>query len=298
MSESYLVKIDEMDIIALFTGDGAMDTVLGEVRDIVKAQVPDTSTAKGRKEIASLARKVASTKVALDTLGKEQVAVWKNKAKKVDAVRKDMRDTLDGIKEYARLPLTEWEAEEEGRLKAIALAQERKEAEDEAYAYEDLLERERVVRAREAEIAAKERAEKQKEAAEQFERERKEREAEIAEKAAERAREEAEQAIAQEQEKARLAEQARIAAEAKAEAAEREAQQRAREETERKEQAAKQEAERRAADNAHRGVIEAEAMADIYHAIVDSGESDPETLADSVIQSICDGHVRHVTITY
>ncbi|EGT6367902.1 cell envelope biogenesis protein TolA, partial [Escherichia coli] len=50
--------------------------------------VPDITTAKGRKEIAYLAYKVAQTKTYLDGLGKDLVAELKEIPKLIDANRK------------------------------------------------------------------------------------------------------------------------------------------------------------------------------------------------------------------
>jgi hypothetical protein len=109
-----LVVIEKLNAIELFTGD-AMEPLVAQIRDIVDAHVPDTSTAKGRAEIATLSRKVSSSKVILDELGKNLVADWKQKAARVDIVRKEMRDELDVIRDDARLPLTRWEQAEDER---------------------------------------------------------------------------------------------------------------------------------------------------------------------------------------
>lgn len=99
----------------------------GRVREIVDAiekealsfaLTPDTN--KGRSEIASLAHKVARSKTFLDNLGKDRVAEWKEKAKKVDAERKLLRDRLDELKDKVRQPLTEWEQKEQARKDRIA----------------------------------------------------------------------------------------------------------------------------------------------------------------------------------
>lgn len=79
--------------------------------------VPDITTAKGRKEIASLAYKVAQTKTYLDGLGKDLVAELKEIPKLIDANRKTVRDRLDELKAKARQPLTDYE-EEQARIKA------------------------------------------------------------------------------------------------------------------------------------------------------------------------------------
>lgn len=110
-----LVSIGALTPTQLFTED-KMDPLLAEIIKEVKSHVPDISTVKGRKEIASLALKVAKSKTYLDDLGKDLVSEWKDKSKKVDEVRKRMREQLDSLKEEARRPLTEFEEKEEARI--------------------------------------------------------------------------------------------------------------------------------------------------------------------------------------
>jgi len=79
--------------------------------------VPDITTVKGRKEIASLAYRVSQTKSYLDGLGKDLVAELKEVPKLIDANRKTVRDRLDVLRDKARQPVTDWEAEQD-RIKA------------------------------------------------------------------------------------------------------------------------------------------------------------------------------------
>lgn len=80
--------------------------------------VPDLTTEKGRKEIASMAFKVAKTKTAIDAAGKLLNEEARAKINLVDAARRDIRDKLDALKDEVRKPLTEWEAKEEARVAA------------------------------------------------------------------------------------------------------------------------------------------------------------------------------------
>ncbi|WP_312784647.1 hypothetical protein [Brevundimonas sp.] len=84
--------------------------------------VPDTTTEKGRKEIASMAFKVAKTKTAIDAAGKLLNEEARAKINIVDAARRDIRDKLDALKDEVRRPLTEWEAKEEQRVDACNAA--------------------------------------------------------------------------------------------------------------------------------------------------------------------------------
>lgn len=102
----------------VFKAANGLDPYLAVIRKEIDGFTPDVSTAKGRKEIASIAHKIARSKSALDGMGKELVAEMKEIPKRIDAERKRMRDTLDSWKEEVRQPLTEWEQAEADRVAA------------------------------------------------------------------------------------------------------------------------------------------------------------------------------------
>lgn len=109
-----LIATENLVPAVVFGGEG-LDPVLKQITEATRSLVPDLTTVKGRKEIASMASKVARSKTYLDGLGKDLVADQKAKIKKVDEERKRMRDTLDELKVEVRKPLTEWENAEEQR---------------------------------------------------------------------------------------------------------------------------------------------------------------------------------------
>ena len=96
-----------------------MAELLADIRQKATSLVPDITTAKGRKEVASIAHAVARTKTYLDGLGKEQTDKFKEIPKRIDANRKQIRDTLDALKDEVRAPLTQYEAAEEARVAAL-----------------------------------------------------------------------------------------------------------------------------------------------------------------------------------
>lgn len=186
-----LVVIEKANAMTVFQSADQIEEILQKVEREVMSFVPDITTAKGRKEIASLAYKVAQTKTYLDGLGKDLVAELKEIPKLIDANRKTVRDRLDELKAKARQPLTDYE-EEQARIKA----------EEEAKAAAERAERERIEAEQRAQREAKEaaeRAEREKQAAIEAERRK-------AQEEAERIRREAEQ-----REQARLAEEKRKA---------------------------------------------------------------------------------------
>lgn len=111
-----LVVLENVNAVEVFSGKG-LDDLLTKITEEAKSIIPDLTTKKGRDEIASMAHKVAKSKTYLDGLRKDLVSEWKTKAKAVDAEGKKMRDTLDALKNEVRQPLTEWELEEETRVK-------------------------------------------------------------------------------------------------------------------------------------------------------------------------------------
>ena len=110
-----LIKYESISAIEVFEGDG-LDPLLDAITKEVKNFRPDMTTVKGRKEIASVAYKVAKTKTYLDDLGKNLAADWKEKAGKVDKARRKAKDYLDELKDEVRAPLTAWETKEKDRV--------------------------------------------------------------------------------------------------------------------------------------------------------------------------------------
>lgn len=112
-----LVVIEKANALTVFKSADQIEEILAKVEREVMSFVPDVTTAKGRKEIASLAYRVSQTKSYLDGLGKDLVADLKEIPKLIDANRKTVRDRLDALRDKARQPFTEWEEEQE-RIKA------------------------------------------------------------------------------------------------------------------------------------------------------------------------------------
>jgi len=78
--------------------------------------VPDLTTERGRKEIASLAFKVVKTKTAIDAAGKLLKEEAQATVTKVDAARREIRLKLEALSDEVRKPLTEWEEAEAARV--------------------------------------------------------------------------------------------------------------------------------------------------------------------------------------
>lgn len=316
-----LIVIEPAKALQIFTQQEALDPILQKIKAEVESFVPDVTTAKGRKEIASMAYKIARSKTYIDSKGKELSAEYKEIPKKIDAGRRVAADFLENLQKEVRKPLDEWEAEqarikaeEEARIEAEKLAVQKeadhesaliedelftiKRAEEKRLADEAQAKRDEEIRkeaAENARIEAEKKAENERLASARREAEAK-LAAERAEKekaeAQERARLQAEQAEKDKIEAAAKADRDRIAAEKKAEEDKLAAVEAERKRIEKIE--ADKEAERiaREADEQHRANIKLEAIAGIKAL----GFSDKA--ANSIIEAIELGVIPNVKIEF
>jgi len=187
-SETDLIEINGQKLTALKVFDnGGAAKLIEDIEVEARRFVPDISTSKSRKEIASLAYKIARSKTALDKLGKDLVSDWKVKAKAVDLERKLIRDRLDALALEIRRPLTEWEESESRRIEEEKLSAEINRCHEEALIEDGLWLRLREVERKEAEQLAIENERKAKEELLRAESERVKKDAAIAKAAADAA---------------------------------------------------------------------------------------------------------------
>ncbi len=106
-------------LVALFKTENGLDPLIARIAAEVRSHKPDLTTAKGRDAIKSLAYKVARSKTMLDDAGKMLTDEQRKAISTVDAARRKMREALDALKDEARKPLDDWEAEEEERIAQI-----------------------------------------------------------------------------------------------------------------------------------------------------------------------------------
>jgi hypothetical protein len=316
-----LLPIESVNALELFSSPSNMQVMLDKITEMAGTLSPDTSTAAGRKEIASTAYAVARTKTTIDDAGKTLVAEWKKRSGEVDACRKMARDYLDDLRDKTRLPLTEWEQAEEAKRQAEIDAEAARVAEIEAARIAEIERREAAIREAEERIAEAERVERARVEAIEAARVQQERDEAIRAKA----RADAEKAAAEAIEAARMAEAraiARAAAaeeEALAEAARiararedaiesaRVSQERAVRKAEQRERD-RAEAEREAQEKARLRMLaeEAERAADIEHRrivhhqiLADMEAFDvPAACAKLVISLIASGKIKRVSINY
>lgn len=110
-----LVIVGSLKAVDVFKAGGA-DHILDDIEEKAKSIVYDVTTEKGRKEIASMAYKIARSKTALDAQGKQLKSDHQKIVDEIDAERKKIRDRLDALKEDVRKPLTEYEDREKERV--------------------------------------------------------------------------------------------------------------------------------------------------------------------------------------
>lgn len=106
---------DETARITLLDREQA-DAFYDRIRAEVANFVPDTSTATGRKAIASEAFRVTKAKTAIDKARKGLTEEWRNKTKLVNEAGKHIVARLDSLAAEVRDPLTRWEEAESERI--------------------------------------------------------------------------------------------------------------------------------------------------------------------------------------
>lgn len=115
-STDLIISLPSVPSVATFTDEKEFDKLYEAILKKVDEHKPDVSTKKGRDEIASLAYKVAKTKVALDKQGLALTGEWRENTKKVNATRNKIEDRLVALQAKVRQPLTDWEKAEEARV--------------------------------------------------------------------------------------------------------------------------------------------------------------------------------------
>lgn len=113
-----LELIENKTALELFGSDNSLDKILDGLEKDVLSIDTDISSLAARKNVASIAYKVAKTKTTLDALGKGLTDEARKQIGLIDAGRRKMRDRLDALKDEVRKPLTEWEDKEKDRVAA------------------------------------------------------------------------------------------------------------------------------------------------------------------------------------
>lgn len=110
-TELSVIEIKPEQAPALYVANG-LDGFLEQIRNSVN-EVPDLSTAKGRARVASLSASVSRSKTAIEKPGRELLKKIKEQPKIIEAELRRFIAECDTLRDEVRLPLTEWEAEQE-----------------------------------------------------------------------------------------------------------------------------------------------------------------------------------------
>jgi len=105
-----LIVIQKTEAMDIFTNRELLTPLLEKIEHVATQDQTDVTTEKGRKDIASIAYRVAQSKTYIEAHGKDLAAELKELPKLVDSNRKYARDFLDDLKDRIRKPLDEWEA--------------------------------------------------------------------------------------------------------------------------------------------------------------------------------------------
>lgn len=112
---SDLIVLEQLTPATVFK-EGGGDPVIEQIKQEVLSVDRDISTEEGRKNVASLAYKVARSKTLLDEMGKTFAADLKKQTKAIDNERARIWDALEALQKQVRQPLTEFEDAETSRI--------------------------------------------------------------------------------------------------------------------------------------------------------------------------------------
>ena len=96
---------------------GGLKPYFEHIKSQVAGEVPDLSTADGRKRIASLAAQVSRSKTAVDKVGRDYLRELKALPKTIEAELKEFVTKCDELRDKVRQPLTDFEAKESQSIK-------------------------------------------------------------------------------------------------------------------------------------------------------------------------------------
>ena len=158
-----LIPMDEVNLDLAYSDKKSIDAVLQKLKAAAEAHIPDTETEEGRKAIASNSYKVSRCKTWMAKHGRSMTEDWRKKTKTVTALINHVESFCDELRDSTRRPLTEIEEAEAAERERRRFQMEFAEDHTAALEINDLMDRERIIAAKEAEFAAAEAARLQKE---------------------------------------------------------------------------------------------------------------------------------------
>ena len=103
-------KPEQKDLEAIFLDKQNFVPMLQQVKLVARGLVADPTTKEGASQRKALSRKIGSLKTAIEAEGKKVAAALKEKPKRIDETRKEVKDTLEMLQEELLKPLKEIEA--------------------------------------------------------------------------------------------------------------------------------------------------------------------------------------------
>jgi len=160
MSEKALIKIEQYDLITLFTQGGSAE-MLEKIKRLALEDLPGIKTSKERKVRISRAVMISASKTLVDTARIAQVEKEKKRLKLIDVEGKHIRDCLDFLKAEVRGPVTEWENKQKAIKGSKIIVKEIGLAIGLAIEHEKIADQQRAIDKENARIADNKRIEKE-----------------------------------------------------------------------------------------------------------------------------------------
>ena len=113
---SELIKLEPINAIDVFGKEGGLDDIIKRIEEEARKTPVDVTTAEGRKEAGSMAKKIGSSRVFLENEAKKLTEEWRAKTAQVNGVKNDMVDRLNSLRDEYKGPLDQWKADEQERL--------------------------------------------------------------------------------------------------------------------------------------------------------------------------------------
>lgn len=110
--------------VTIVTDQAKAEELFTHIEQQIADFVPDLTTDTGRRAIASLAFRVTKTKTAITAAAEELIEAERKKVNDTVAERRRIETKLDGLRDLARKPLTEWEEREEKRKALVTEAEQ------------------------------------------------------------------------------------------------------------------------------------------------------------------------------
>lgn len=107
------------DIPSLYEKDGELMKLVERIEGDVRSHAIDATTDEGRKFATGLASKVSSSKVLIETTGKNMTEEWRKKTAAVNEIRKAAVARLDALRDEVKAPVQAWKDRENERVAAI-----------------------------------------------------------------------------------------------------------------------------------------------------------------------------------